>query len=120
MDINTKDTALVITDPQNDFLSTEGVTWGLVGKSVTDNNTIEHIEFADGVTWGIDDILTLTTTATIGNDILYGDYRNNTIDGGAGPTQGLHQARQAMTITNSATTAIGFDFVTGAGTDPTS
>ena len=37
-------TALVITDPQNDFLSPEGVTWGLVGKSVTDNKTVEHIE----------------------------------------------------------------------------
>lgn len=44
MDIDRKDTAVVITDPQNDFLSTEGATWGLVGKSVTDNNTIEHIE----------------------------------------------------------------------------
>jgi nicotinamidase-related amidase len=36
-------TALVITDPQNDFLSPEGVTWGLVGESVTKNNTVEHI-----------------------------------------------------------------------------
>ena len=37
-------TALVITDPQNDFLSPEGVTWGVVGKSVTDNNTVENID----------------------------------------------------------------------------
>jgi nicotinamidase-related amidase len=37
-------TAVVITDPQNDFLSPEGVTWGVVGKSVTANNTVEHIE----------------------------------------------------------------------------
>jgi nicotinamidase-related amidase len=37
-------TALLITDPQNDFLSPEGVTWGVVGKSVTDNNTVENIE----------------------------------------------------------------------------
>ncbi|WP_455244180.1 cysteine hydrolase [Petrachloros mirabilis] len=37
-------TALVLTDPQNDFLSPEGVTWGVVGKSVTANNTVEHIE----------------------------------------------------------------------------
>ena len=36
-------TAIVITDPQNDFLSPEGATWGLVGKSVTENNTVEHI-----------------------------------------------------------------------------
>ncbi|MHC4676803.1 MAG: isochorismatase family protein [Planctomycetota bacterium] len=37
-------TALVITDPQNDFLSPEGVTWGVVGQSVTENNTVENIE----------------------------------------------------------------------------
>ncbi len=37
-------TALLITDPQNDFLSPKGVTWGVVGKSVTDNNTVENID----------------------------------------------------------------------------
>ena len=37
-------TALVLTDPQNDFLSPEGVTWGLVGASVTANGTVENIE----------------------------------------------------------------------------
>ena len=37
-------TAVVITDPQNDFLSPKGVTWGVVGKSVTANNTVENIE----------------------------------------------------------------------------
>jgi len=37
-------TALVVTDPQNDFLSPKGVIWGVVGKSVTENNTVEHIE----------------------------------------------------------------------------
>jgi len=44
MTIDPENTALVITDPQNDFLSPEGVTWGVVGQSVTDNNTVEHIE----------------------------------------------------------------------------
>lgn len=44
MDIDRSDTALVITDPQNDFLSPEGVTWGLVGESVQENGTVEHIE----------------------------------------------------------------------------
>ncbi len=43
MEINDR-TALVFTDPQNDFLSPDGVTWALVGKSVTDNNTVENIE----------------------------------------------------------------------------
>ena len=37
-------TAVVITDPQNDFLSPDGVTWGLVGASVTANKTVENIE----------------------------------------------------------------------------
>ena len=37
-------TALVVTDPQNDFLSPKGVAWGVVGKSVTENNTVENID----------------------------------------------------------------------------
>jgi len=37
-------TALLITDPQNDFLSPEGVAWGVVGKSVTENHTVENID----------------------------------------------------------------------------
>ncbi len=37
-------TAILITDPQNDFLSPGGVAWGVVGNSVTENNTVEHIE----------------------------------------------------------------------------
>ena len=44
MEIDKERTALVITDPQNDFLSPDGATWGLVGKSVTDNNTVNNIE----------------------------------------------------------------------------
>lgn len=37
-------TAIVITDPQIDFLSPKGVTWSLVGKSVTANKTVENID----------------------------------------------------------------------------
>ena len=37
-------TALLITDPQNDFLSPKGVAWGVVGKNVTDNNTVANID----------------------------------------------------------------------------
>ena len=44
MDFNAQDTAIVITDPQNDFLSPEGVTWGLVGASVEANGTVAHID----------------------------------------------------------------------------
>jgi biuret amidohydrolase len=36
-------TALVVTDPQNDFLSPTGVAWGVVGKSVTENRTVENL-----------------------------------------------------------------------------
>jgi nicotinamidase-related amidase len=44
MAIDPSRTAIVITDPQNDFLSPDGVTWGVVGDSVTENGTVEHIE----------------------------------------------------------------------------
>lgn len=37
-------TAIVITDPQNDFLSPKGVAWGAVGQSVRENNTVENLE----------------------------------------------------------------------------
>lgn len=42
--IDPERTALVVTDPQNDFLSPDGVTWGVVGKNVTENHTVENIE----------------------------------------------------------------------------
>ena len=44
MEIEPARTALLITDPQNDFLSPDGVFWGAVGESVTENNTVENIE----------------------------------------------------------------------------
>ena len=44
MEIDPTNTALVVTDPQNDFLSPDGVTWEVVGKSVEANNTVENIE----------------------------------------------------------------------------
>jgi nicotinamidase-related amidase len=44
MEVDLERTALVITDPQNDFLSPDGVTWGVVGESVTENNTVQNIE----------------------------------------------------------------------------
>ncbi|MEQ5792915.1 isochorismatase family protein [Muricauda sp. NFXS6] len=37
-------TAIVITDPQNDFLSPDGVTWGVIGESVIKNKTVENLE----------------------------------------------------------------------------
>ncbi len=44
MDLDNTTTALVVTDPQNDFLSEEGAAWGLVGDSVRENNTIANLE----------------------------------------------------------------------------
>jgi nicotinamidase-related amidase len=44
MEINSTNTALLVVDPQNDFLSEQGVTWELVGDSVKENRTIENIE----------------------------------------------------------------------------
>ncbi len=43
VDVSLSDTALVITDPQIDFLSPEGVTWGVVGESVTELGTVDNI-----------------------------------------------------------------------------
>jgi nicotinamidase-related amidase len=43
MKIHKIDTALVVIDPQNDVLSEKGVSWGLVGASIKENNTIENI-----------------------------------------------------------------------------
>lgn len=37
-------TALLVTDPQNDFLSPNGVAWGVVGRNVEANGTIGHID----------------------------------------------------------------------------
>lgn len=37
-------TAIVITDPQNDFLSENGVAWGVVGPNVIENRTRENLE----------------------------------------------------------------------------
>ncbi len=38
-----KNTAIVITDPQNDFLRDDGVAWPVVKESVKENNTIENM-----------------------------------------------------------------------------
>ena len=52
MQLDLKRTALVVTDPQIDFLSPKGVTWGVVGKNVEEMHTVENIgrlfQFAKG------------------------------------------------------------------------
>ena len=42
-DVETGRTALVVTDPQRDFLSEDGVVWQVVGKSVEENDTVRHL-----------------------------------------------------------------------------
>lgn len=44
MEFSNTDTAVLVIDPQNDFLSERGATWTLVGDSVTENHTVEHVE----------------------------------------------------------------------------
>jgi nicotinamidase-related amidase len=43
LDLRKGHVAIVVTDPQNDFLSPQGVTWSVVGQNVTDNNTVENL-----------------------------------------------------------------------------
>ena len=42
-EITRGNTALMVTDPQNDFLSPNGSAWGVVGKSVTENGTVKNL-----------------------------------------------------------------------------
>jgi nicotinamidase-related amidase len=43
MQFNKNETALVVIDPQNDVLSEKGISWGLVGDSIRENNTVENL-----------------------------------------------------------------------------
>lgn len=43
MAVTLADTALVVTDPQVDFLSPQGVSWGVVGESVAEHGVVENI-----------------------------------------------------------------------------
>ncbi|PON16573.1 isochorismatase [Candidatus Entotheonella serta] len=44
MQLDLERTALVVTDPQIDFLSPKGATWGVVGNNVKEMHTVENIE----------------------------------------------------------------------------
>lgn len=44
MELAPQRSALVVVDPQNDFLDERGVAWGVVGKSVTEHNVVQHLE----------------------------------------------------------------------------
>lgn len=38
-----RNTAIVMTDPQNDFLSEKGKGWGLFGENIKKNGTVQHL-----------------------------------------------------------------------------
>lgn len=42
--LDLKKAALVVIDPQIDFLSPDGVTWPFFGESITENNTVENLD----------------------------------------------------------------------------
>lgn len=44
MNLDPQRVALVVVDPQNDFLHENGVAWGVVGQSVTEHNVVQHLE----------------------------------------------------------------------------
>ena len=44
MTLDLERTALVVTDPQIDFLSPDGVTWGVVGESVQQHGTVGNLK----------------------------------------------------------------------------
>ena len=44
MEIDPKRTALVVVDPQVDFLDPEGVAWGVVGESVSEQGVVDNLE----------------------------------------------------------------------------
>jgi hypothetical protein len=44
MKFDKRNTALVVIDPQNDVLGQAGVSWGLVGESIRENNTVENLD----------------------------------------------------------------------------
>lgn len=44
MQLDLKRTALVVSDPQIDFLSPKGVTWAVVGESVTELGTVANLD----------------------------------------------------------------------------
>ncbi|TNG92009.1 cysteine hydrolase [Pasteurellaceae bacterium USgator11] len=44
MKLDKKRVALVVVDPQVDFLSPKGISWGVMGESITRNNTVPNIE----------------------------------------------------------------------------
>ncbi len=43
MELDMERVALVVTDPQIDFLCPDGVTWGVVGASVTEHGTVANL-----------------------------------------------------------------------------
>ncbi|MCR0985532.1 cysteine hydrolase [Roseomonas populi] len=43
MELDLSRTALLVTDPQIDFLSPQGAAWGVFGESITEHRTVENL-----------------------------------------------------------------------------
>lgn len=54
MKLDPKRSALVVVDPQNDFLDEKGVAWGVVGTSVEEHNVVQHLEDLFKAAKGVD------------------------------------------------------------------
>jgi len=56
MNINSNDTAVVFTDPQNEVLDERGRAWPLVRESIQENNTVDNMEqiFKAAKSYGFD------------------------------------------------------------------
>lgn len=44
MKLDVSKAALVVIDPQNDFMSPKGLAWGVVGESVTEHQVVPHLD----------------------------------------------------------------------------
>ena len=72
-------TAIVMTDPQNDFLSENGLGWGAFGENIQKNGTVENLRrifevAAAKVCWYSSPHTIITNTIT--NGFLRGLSRN--------------------------------------------
>lgn len=50
----------------------------------SENNRVEQVVFENGTVWSVEDLETLASTGTDGNDVLYGTEGNDSINGLAG------------------------------------
>jgi nicotinamidase-related amidase len=91
MEIDRRDTALVIIDPQNEVLSETGKAWPLLRESLAENHTIENLDllFATAKQYGFEVFISPhyfypTDAGWKFNGALEGTRRRPTSSAGAG------------------------------------